>query len=105
MQRKIFLRRVIGLFFMVGVLTALAPGQQVEAIDICYKEKSSQSQCGATDCNRLPTSLLILSDDIVAPSHDGWTPGSYCGWKYCSTFTCKCGEKLSKNTCQGSTCA
>ncbi len=91
-------------FLGLSVLAMILPGN-AEAIFACFKAKTNQNDCGNSKCNRQATSLSILSDDLAGVGQSGWTAGPKCGWKFCSTLVCKCGEPLSSSSCTGDPCA
>lgn len=92
---------LLAILLGVSVLAVFLQADDAEAIFTCLKAKSNQNDCGNSSCHRLPTSLAVLSSNPVPWGHSGWWPGGKCGWKFCSTLVCSCGDPLSSGSCTG----
>ncbi len=106
LRRVVNLKRFLNIrkpAWAIALLLSMAwfwPQEPAEAINACLTVKSVQS-CGDTSCTKSFTSLKILSQSLALPGDSGYTMGTPCGWKFCSTLVCSCGEPLGKNICDG----
>ena len=84
----------------IAVLAMILPAGDADAVFACLKLKEPQ-ECGGAGCNMIPTSLRVVSDELAPFGQSGWWPGGKCGWKFCSTLVCSCGEPLTSGSCTG----